>query len=195
MRAAEAVPTLLDILKNTEWMTIIHDRTLQVLHDQIPDLAFDTALEIFDHTANVELKSDMAGILAKGGQGKAGVFERLIEYFRKEKDAQDLIASYLADLGDPRALPDLHEALIKANDRMTLVEIEEAIVELGGALSVAEEQKLQRLAPRPLAGPVSAKPPKPVPVAKPGPVRAIKIGRNEPCPCGSGKKYKKCCRR
>ena len=22
-----------------------------------------------------------------------------------------------------------------------------------------------------------------------------KIGRNEPCPCGSGKKYKKCCER
>ena len=21
----------------------------------------------------------------------------------------------------------------------------------------------------------------------------MKIGRNEPCPCGSGKKYKKCC--
>ena len=25
------------------------------------------------------------------------------------------------------------------------------------------------------------------------PVRHEKIGRNEPCPCGSGKKYKKCC--
>lgn len=25
------------------------------------------------------------------------------------------------------------------------------------------------------------------------PVRVEKIGRNEPCPCGSGKKYKKCC--
>ncbi len=24
-------------------------------------------------------------------------------------------------------------------------------------------------------------------------VRAAKIGRNDPCPCGSGKKYKKCC--
>lgn len=24
-------------------------------------------------------------------------------------------------------------------------------------------------------------------------VKRIKIGRNEPCPCGSGKKYKKCC--
>jgi preprotein translocase subunit SecA len=23
--------------------------------------------------------------------------------------------------------------------------------------------------------------------------REKKIGRNDPCPCGSGKKYKKCC--
>jgi len=27
------------------------------------------------------------------------------------------------------------------------------------------------------------------------PEKEIKIGRNEPCPCGSGKKYKKCCLR
>ena len=25
------------------------------------------------------------------------------------------------------------------------------------------------------------------------PARPIKIGRNDPCPCGSGKKFKKCC--
>ncbi|MFS0647008.1 SEC-C metal-binding domain-containing protein [Siminovitchia sp. 179-K 8D1 HS] len=25
--------------------------------------------------------------------------------------------------------------------------------------------------------------------------KSKKIGRNEPCPCGSGKKYKKCCGR
>jgi uncharacterized protein YecA (UPF0149 family) len=23
--------------------------------------------------------------------------------------------------------------------------------------------------------------------------KAPKVGRNDPCPCGSGKKYKKCC--
>ena len=28
-----------------------------------------------------------------------------------------------------------------------------------------------------------------------GPVRKKKVGRNEPCPCGSGLKYKKCCGR
>ncbi|MCI8284356.1 MAG: SEC-C domain-containing protein [Firmicutes bacterium] len=26
-------------------------------------------------------------------------------------------------------------------------------------------------------------------------VKGVKIGRNDPCPCGSGKKYKKCCGR
>ena len=32
------------------------------------------------------------------------------------------------------------------------------------------------------------------PPVQPGqPYRSHKIGRNEPCPCGSGKKYKKCC--
>ena len=40
--------------------------------------------------------------------------------------------------------------------------------------------------------------PSPVP-ATPSPVPALstgsKVGRNEPCPCGSGKKYKKCCGR
>jgi len=24
-------------------------------------------------------------------------------------------------------------------------------------------------------------------------IAEVKVGRNEPCPCGSGKKYKKCC--
>nr|WP_315395498.1 UPF0149 family protein [uncultured Duganella sp.] len=27
----------------------------------------------------------------------------------------------------------------------------------------------------------------------PEPVKTVKVGRNDPCPCGSGKKYKKCC--
>jgi len=31
------------------------------------------------------------------------------------------------------------------------------------------------------------------PFHKTEPTRVAKVGRNEPCPCGSGKKYKKCC--
>ena len=32
-------------------------------------------------------------------------------------------------------------------------------------------------------------------VPKPLPLARAPAGRNEPCPCGSGKKYKRCCRR
>jgi len=35
--------------------------------------------------------------------------------------------------------------------------------------------------------------PQPPPVNANEPRRNKKVGRNEPCPCGSGKKYKKCC--
>jgi transposase-like protein len=31
------------------------------------------------------------------------------------------------------------------------------------------------------------------PAAKPEPIRTQKVGRNEPCPCGSNLKYKHCC--
>src|SRR5262249_24597588 len=31
------------------------------------------------------------------------------------------------------------------------------------------------------------------PVAQPAVRAAPKVGRNDPCPCGSGKKFKKCC--
>ena len=37
--------------------------------------------------------------------------------------------------------------------------------------------------------------PAPLPGARPAPGRAAAVGRNDPCPCGSGKKYKKCCGR
>ncbi len=43
---------------------------------------------------------------------------------------------------------------------------------------------------RPAPAPQEA-PPRPAPVRHDGP----KVGRNDPCPCGSGKKYKKCCGR
>lgn len=33
------------------------------------------------------------------------------------------------------------------------------------------------------------------PAEEPKPLAKAPAGRNEPCPCGSGKKYKRCCRK
>ncbi len=41
----------------------------------------------------------------------------------------------------------------------------------------------------------SLRAPGPIPANRVTTVRrdAVKVGRNDPCPCGSGKKFKKCC--
>jgi len=48
---------------------------------------------------------------------------------------------------------------------------------------------------RPPPPPVPQRPPSPAPgvTARPAPPPQKKVGRNEPCPCGSGRKYKHCC--
>lgn len=53
-------------------------------------------------------------------------------------------------------------------------------------LSPAEFEKLQR------ENPELAKSFRPIKSANIDEIRRMKIGRNEPCPCKSGKKYKKC---
>lgn len=45
----------------------------------------------------------------------------------------------------------------------------------------------------PMPGEAGAPPPQPPPANTNQPRRHKKVGRNEPCPCGSGRKYKKCC--
>ncbi len=61
----------------------------------------------------------------------------------------------------------------------------------------AQIEQLSKPAPaKPIARPAPA-PPRPRSIIpEPAPARApARVGRNDPCPCGSGKKYKKCCLR
>ncbi|HXO87570.1 MAG TPA: preprotein translocase subunit SecA [Candidatus Acidoferrales bacterium] len=53
------------------------------------------------------------------------------------------------------------------------------------AKQIEERQRRQQKNLQFQAGPAQAEPPKPV-------RSGAKVGRNDPCPCGSGKKYKKC---
>lgn len=53
----------------------------------------------------------------------------------------------------------------------------------GGQAKEGQEKSQPRQSPGSQAGKIT----------RPEPVSVEKIGRNDPCPCGSGKKYKKCC--
>lgn len=80
----------------------------------------------------------------------------------------------------------INKALREKNlrDRVDVVDKAIEIYTALGNTQMAEEldKELKELTPLPKSSLASNKP-----------ITVIKIGRNDPCPCGSGKKYKKCC--
>ena len=93
--------------------------------------------------------------------------------------------------------------------------VKEEVVELIFAVQVVREEKMKSVmettphefhhpaagglasfpAPDPLAGPHHEQPSVRTDESAPAPIKRehAKVGRNDPCPCGSGKKHKKCC--
>jgi len=73
--------------------------------------------------------------------------------------------------------------------------IENDVVEKLYTVQVAREEDVERLEQKRRAAPIVMSHGGDDSAARPEPVRreSAKVGRNDPCVCGSGKKYKKCC--
>lgn len=81
---------------------------------------------------------------------------------------------------------DRAELFLRLKDLYTQEGMEQAANEVSEKIRKEEKKEPQRIANRSSFSPVKET----VTAAATG---GKKIGRNEPCPCGSGKKYKKCC--
>ena len=74
-------------------------------------------------------------------------------------------------------------------EEMTRCIQEDAVrLSFNAMISVTARPKAPKITGEGKAGDVPARPKKAGQV-----VSAPKVGRNDPCPCGSGKKYKNCC--
>jgi hypothetical protein len=112
-------------------------------------------------------------------------------------------AACLARHGDARAIPDLVRALdsdelvAKADCAICAAEILDQIAHsierLGGTLTEAQRARLKRIGEEAERLWVPVPDPFPRPSARDPARRAPRPERNAPCPCGSGKKYKRCC--
>jgi hypothetical protein len=109
---------------------------------------------------------------------------------------------YLPGAGRPADLERAEELLRRGygvpsvRDRVYIAERLQEVCEDGGRPDEAREfgEQAERLRQKPLLPAARPLPPLGNPVPSPGNVaRTVKVGRNEPCPCGSGKKHKKCC--
>lgn len=93
------------------------------------------------------------------------------------------------------ALKTLHDILVDPNASAS-IRLRAALAVIQTATQQPEPKKQVMLYFEPLQPPTepavhnpAQQPPQPQPIRRPTP----KVGRNEPCPCGSGQKYKRCC--
>ncbi|MCT2535512.1 SEC-C metal-binding domain-containing protein [Aquibacillus koreensis] len=82
--------------------------------------------------------------------------------------------------------------IIEFDDMDTIQSIMDQVVVL---MNNTKQWFLKGYAPLELGEKKKEDSPPPPEATKPSSKKVVKIGRNEPCPCGSGKKYKKCCGR
>ncbi len=212
--AEAAIQPMLRLLVGTEWMTIIHDRAIQGL-PRLGPAVLEPALAAYAETSDPDVRPGLTSVLAKLNVQDERIYQILTEELEENPD---LGAGHLAEYGDPRALPLLSAAIDRYESRgdqmmvnQALVELKAAIEDLGGEVTPEQQAKidrilepderrrrefraaLNRLAEQEALETLSAHAAR-APAPEPPPPRAArKIGRNDPCPCGSGKKYKKCC--
>ena len=183
LHAEAAIQPMLRLLMGTDWDTYIHDRVLGAL-PKLGPAVLGPVLAARAATTDHELHVSLDGIMAALGVRDERIYNLLIEDL--ERDLEMGITPYhLAQYGDPRALPHLLAVLDRYESQgegplasFGLGDLVEAIERLGGQLTPEQQKKTDRILRQAYSQPQRA---------------GQKIGRNEPCPCGSGKKHKKCC--
>jgi hypothetical protein len=159
-------------------VTLTSFQSDQVVKEVAPYLRKDNSI-IYAASIVENIKSDFAVQVLREAYRSA-----------KELDEQDILIEALCHQLSEEALPEINEHM-KLEYSSGLVDIEQTVYsyfsilglehrELAHWRQVALERELDFRQKR-----------RNLPLAQVG--NENKIGRNDPCPCGSGKKYKKCC--
>jgi len=186
LRAEEAIQPFLRLLREGDEESVLLDQA----ELNLPKIGPAIVEPVFTALAEADDEDEIGRLvyaLANCGAKDERIFAELVAFFRDEPFLGVLA---LADYGDERAVPLVREVI------ETFVPDPES--ELGAGDLVDYVDAYERL-----AGPLPAELAAHVEKLRSdwaerravltGPARSTKIGRNVPCPCKSGKKYKKCC--
>jgi hypothetical protein len=191
LKAAEAIGPMLGALGELDFDDSLFNRIVMRL-PELGGAVLEPALAFLGKNEDdEETVQAVCEVLAKLGIKDERIFEALSNVFKRGEEP--LAAGLLADYGDPRALPLVERAVFdfqpdftRVRSRGDLAELLEAHERLGGDLPPHVRERIDGWFAEWDARHRRSK------AASP-PVRKPKVGRNDPCPCGSGKKYKKCC--
>jgi hypothetical protein len=197
MRLEAAVPMLANKLKDEEQGDLVCDECLNALARIGSDYTVGAVCMEFP-SANFTYRLFVAGSMEKIHSDLAvQECHRLLDGEKDEGVRQNLMAALLGSFAlegiaparqsISRGVDDLKDELVAA---ATLMEVYFPELETWTKEVKQYSERFERAVIQPIVK-AALSPALPTPVSPI--VSKPKVGRNDPCPCGSGKKYKKCC--
>jgi hypothetical protein len=193
LNATDSIEPMLAVLVSSDWMEIIHDRIIQ----RMPELGapvLEPALALLERTEDEDARQSVCDVLSRLGVKHERIYLALCEQFETSPTFGSML---FYEYGDSRALPLLLDAIEAFEPDFStifhasnLADLVDCYQHLGGVMpdeiSARNEAWFARweATRREALGRSGASSER---------RRERRVGRNEPCPCGSGKKYKKCC--
>nr|WP_319493089.1 HEAT repeat domain-containing protein [uncultured Desulfobacter sp.] len=194
----EFVPDLIRVLNETDGLDIIYGDAISALN------AIDESADqlILNAAQNNDIKDwDLTSILEYLPYPES--FDLIMEKWNdkaSEVDSYEMFAYCLRGIGDPRGISVLQQIYNNENNAGYIGEILECLSILNNTdipelpkirKKREQDEKQQGLREQELNDMFNSM--ENIRKAIPFQRDTQKIGRNDPCPCGSGKKYKKCC--
>jgi SEC-C motif len=180
--AERAIEPLIRTLAATELDEILHNEIAVHLH-KLGAPVLEPALAALAKMEDADQRAPLIGVLSELGVRDPRVFDAIAMLFQHDLV---LASGFAANYGDARFCPHLERAIFAFEPEpdwhwniQGMADLLEAYEHLGGPNLAAVSEHAALLKSRweqRQANPI-----------------ATKIGRNDPCKCGSGKKYKKCC--
>ena len=135
------------------------------------------------HLDDPDLEIKREAILGVGYLGLASEAPRLEPFLDDNEFRIDALFAYALSVPGETSRMRAHAMLNKIEDVADGFRVDEEML-----VKIALDQRLMLHGIKAVFFPDEFEP-----EIEPEPVASSKVGRNDPCPCGSGKKYKKCC--
>ena len=205
IKSREALELLLDVIRYrgedlSDWLTESVPYLLVAFgEDAIPRLEEFTEDETLESFARGTGATALAKLAKKFPSREAEVKSHLIKLLSTTNDITfgSLVADELAEFHDPSVLPEIRRAFAEGRIDESMNTEQDIEMVVNGTYADLDEERFRRYTQDP-ANHFSRKNIEDLHSTEYGKmdvvqVKSKKVGRNDPCPCGSGKKYKKCC--
>jgi hypothetical protein len=205
IKSREALELLLDVIRYrgedlSDWLTESVPYLLVAFgEDAIPLLKEFTEDESLEAFARGTGATALAKLAKKFPSREVEIKLHLTKQLNTTNDATfgALVASELAEFQDPSVLPDIRKAFAGGRIDESMYTEDDIEMIVNGAYADLDEERFRRYTQDP-ANHFSRENIEFLHSVEYGEKRneqtkSKKVGRNDPCPCGSGKKYKKCC--